>query len=189
MKKASLFLRIAATALLVAAIVCLLIPGRTTYKSETLEVNPETQESKVISSNTNEGDIVNYFSRWKVLGEAGLSDGLEGFILILFVASLAVVVSSFIVDPTKKIYFAAVSLALCVLCIMFLAETDAWHLLHNRITPTEYGYELHRQNSVMFGFNILPTLVCAIAAFLSQLASGVCELLMDIKAKKLEDAE
>lgn len=187
MKLASLILRIVASVLLVAAFACLFIPGTATYKNETVEVTIESGESKVLTSSIipskKADEDVNFFGRWKVIGDAGCTDPVEGFMLIFFVAAFAVVLSSCFIDHTNKIYFAAISLVFVVLCIVFASRSDAWILLHSKVIQTAPEYEVYKQNSVMFGFSIVPTLVCAIAAFLSQLTSGVFELLMNRKEK------
>ena len=193
MKLASLILRIVASVLLVAAFSCLFIPSTIAYKNETVEVTTETGESKVLTSvvttrMADEDNKNNFFGRWKVIGEAGCPDPVEGLILIFLVAAFVVVLTSCFIDHTNKIYFAAISLVFVVLCIVFASRSDAWILLHSRVMQTTPEYEVYKQNSVMFGFSIVPTLICAIAAFLSQLTSGVFELLMNRKEKiELED--
>ena len=158
---------------LVVSFTLLFIRGTTVYEEEMWGVHTSTYKRVDLDSEYTYGSH-NFFERMRKLNYEGFGTGIQVFIIILFVVSLALMVVSIFVKFFKNIYFAAPPTLLnAILCIVLAGDNGTGYVLDSEMLGILYNHRIWTQDTVEFNLVLTPTIILLFFVFALTLAAGI----------------
>ena len=157
---------------LVVSFTLLFIRGTTVYEEEMWGTHTSTYQRVDLDSEYTYGSH-NFFERMRKLNYEGFGTGIQVFIIILFVVSLALMVVSIFVKFFKNIYFTAPTLLNAILCIVLAGDNGMRYVLDSEMLGILYNHRIWTQNTVEFNLVLTPTIILLFFVFALMLAAGI----------------